>query len=100
MKIIVASRNRSHLLDCARELNQNGHDVIFYSMTKPGNIKKYGYEGKSLNLIYIMYPFYFLSKIWPGGLIQRICDLLLDFCVSIIMPRCDVFIDQSPNFAH
>ena len=33
MKIIVASSGRSHLLDCARELYNQGHDVLFYSFT-------------------------------------------------------------------
>lgn len=100
MRIIVASRGRSHLLDCARELQNKGYDIVFYCMTKPGNMKKYSFHGKATNMIYIMFPFYFLARIWHGGFIQRICDTLLDFFVSLIMPRCDVFIAQSPNYAY
>lgn len=100
MRIIVASRGRSHLLDCARELQNKGYDVFFYCMTKPGNIKKYRFIGKSINMIYVMFPFYFLSRKWHGGRIQRVCDFLLDYFVSLIMPRCDIFIAQSPNYTY
>ena len=100
MKIIVASRGRSHLLDCARELHNKGYNVVFYCMTKPGNMRKYRYFGRKQNMIYIMFPLYFLARIWHGGIIQRICDTLLDFCVALIMPHCDVFIAQSPNYFH
>lgn len=100
MKIVVASRNRSHLMDCARELTGQGHNVVYYCMTRPGNYKKFKYTGKSVNLIYIMFPFFFLSKKWKGGKIQRLCDLILDLIVYIIMPKCDVFIAQSPNYQY
>ena len=42
MKIVVASLGRAHLLDCARELQKQGHDVIFYSITPSWRFNKYG----------------------------------------------------------
>ena len=52
MKIVVASLGRAHLLDCARELQKQGHDVIFFSITPSWRFNKYGLNKAGWNKYY------------------------------------------------
>lgn len=98
MKIVVASSGRAHLLDCARELSKQGHNVIFYACTPKKYLIKYGYP-KGTSLIWFMAPFFVLRKYLPSEFSRQLFMEALDFIVYCLMPRCDVFIAQSPNYS-
>ncbi|WP_281696435.1 glycosyltransferase family 4 protein [Bacteroides clarus] len=98
MKIIVASLGRAHLLDCARELQAKGHDVVFYSATPPKNFIRYGLDYGGKSLIWYVFPFYILKRLFPNNFTQKLYRLSLDILVKLLMTECDVFIAQSPNF--
>lgn len=53
---------RAHLLDSARELQKLGHDVTFLCSTHHNTFKKYGLNKGGINLIYYVFPFYFLYR--------------------------------------
>ena len=98
MKIVIASSGRAHLLDCARELSNQGHDVEFFVCTPQKNLRRYGFpQGKSL-LLY-MGIFYLLKTYLPSEFTRQLYMEALDFFVYLLMPRCDVFIAQSPNYS-
>lgn len=98
MNIIIASLGRAHLLDCARELQKKGHNVLFYSATPKSNFKKYKLTTGGVSLTYYIGIFYLIKKFFPNYYTQRLYSTVLDFIVCLIMPRCDIFICQSPNF--
>lgn len=97
MKIVVATSGRAHLLDSARELSNQGHDVTFYACTTRKNLEKYGFpQGKSL--LWFMAPFYALRRFLPSEFSRQLYMEALDFIVYFLLPKCDVFIAQSPNY--
>lgn len=98
MKIVIASISRAHLLDCARELQKRGHDVTFFSITPPKNLKRYGMTNGGKSLLLYIFPFYLLQHIFPSDATRRIYSFMLDCFVYVCMPPCDVFIAQSPNY--
>ena len=42
MKVVIASLGRAHLLDCARELVNQGNDVTMFCSTHRNSFEKYG----------------------------------------------------------
>lgn len=48
MKINIASTHRFHLLDLARELEKQGHDVKFYSYVPQKRCIQFGLNKKKL----------------------------------------------------
>lgn len=99
MRINIASfGGRTHMLDTARELEKLGHDVRFYSFVPTKRAMKFGLK-KECNKSYFILalPFLALQKLthrsfWSQNLFQRFFDVY----VALVMPRCDVFIGQSP----
>ena len=98
MKIVVASLGRAHLLDCARELQRQGNNVLFYSATPKKNLVRYGMQKNGYSLLYFALPFYLLRRLFPCSLFLNLYRYVLDILVYCLMPKCDVFIAQSPNF--
>lgn len=98
MKIVVASLGRAHLLDCARELQKQGHDVIFYSITPSWRFNKYGLNTGGKSLLKYAFLFYFLKRFVKNEWTHRLYRFVLDELVCFLMPKCDVFICQSPNY--
>lgn len=47
MKINIASTHRFHLLDLARELERQGHDVKFYSYVPTQRCTQFGLNKKA-----------------------------------------------------
>ena len=94
MKINIAASHRFHLLDLARELEKQGHQVTFYSYVPKKRAIKYGLKAEcSYSLFYYMLPFLGLVKLskrsqWSVKLI----NVVLDTFVSKFMKPCDVFI--------
>lgn len=98
MRIIVASMGRAHLLDCARELQDRGHDVTFYAATPKRNFERYGLSQGGKSLLKYVWPFWALKHFFPSNVTRRIYSYVLDVCVCRLMHQCDVFIAQSPNY--
>ena len=99
MKINIASSGgRFHLLDLARELRNNGHEVHFYSFVPSKRAKRYGLQPECDNnysLIYI--PFHILLLItkrahWALYLFHRFFDVY----TALFMKPCDILIVHSP----
>ncbi|MDE1190593.1 MAG: glycosyltransferase family 4 protein [Arachidicoccus sp.] len=94
MKIIIAASHRFHLLDLAKTLALQGHDVKFYSYLSAKRQQKFGLEKKNTkSLLVIMSPLLFLVKFskrahWA----IRMQNLVLDYYMSFFIPRCDVYI--------
>lgn len=97
-KIVIASLGRAHLLDCARELKKQGYDVLYFCSTHPNNFEKYDFPVGGHSLIYYVAPLYFLVRLLPSNFTRRLYSFTLDLLVCIFMPKCDVFIAQSPNY--
>lgn len=98
MKIVIASSGRAHLLDCARELYKQGHDVSFFACTPKKNLRKYGFP-QGTSIVWFMLPFFALRRFFPCEFSRQLFMEALDFIVYILLPKCDVFIAQSPNYS-
>jgi len=99
MKIVVASNGRAHLLDCARELQNQGFDVTYFCVTHKNTFKKYGLKKGGINLSFIVWPFLLARKFFKWFMpYDKKYIKLLDEVVCALMPRCDVFIAQSPYY--
>ena len=101
MKIIVASSGRAHLLDCARELYNQGHDVLFYSFTYKRYMDIFDFPRERYkSLLWIVAPFLLLDRKFHVKWARKTWRNLMDIYLSKTIPRCDVFIAQSPLFSH
>lgn len=98
MKIVVASKGRSHLLDCSRVLQNLGHNVTFYTATPRKNFKKYGLLKGGISFAEILAPIIILSIYFPSNFTRGLFSYALDLLVALSMPKCDVFIASSPDF--
>lgn len=99
MKIIVASSGRAHLLDMARELQKQGHDVTFYSFTYKRYIGDFDFPLENYrSLLWLVAPFVFLHRKCHLSWARRGYGTLMDYYVALTMPKCDVFIAQSPYY--
>lgn len=99
MKIVIATSGRAHLLDCARELENQGHEVTFFTYSPSGNFKEFGLKSGGRSLLYLMAPFELLKRKFYNLWTWRLANFMLDLFVSFLMPKCDVFIAQSPYFS-
>ncbi len=94
MKINIATSHRFHLLDLARELENLGHEVRFYSYVPTKRAMKYGLKAKnSFSLFYKMFPFLTLLKlVKETSWTIRLLNSALDTYLSLFMKPCDVYI--------
>ena len=94
MKITIAASHRFHLLDLARELENHGHDVNFYSYVSKKRNVSFGLSEKSINSLFLLsIPFLLLVKISKNSdLSIKILHSFLDLYVSYFSPKCDLFI--------
>lgn len=100
MKVVIASLGRAHLLDCARELVNQGNDVTMFCSTHRNSFEKYGLTKGGVNLVYYSYPFYWLKQHIHADWAMYLYRIIMDCLVWILMPKCDVFIAQSPNYRY
>ena len=79
MKITIAASHRFHLLDLARELENHGHDVNFYSYVPKKRNVSFGLSKKSVNSLFLLsIPFLLFVKISNNSdLSKAIFNLLL-----------------------
>jgi starch synthase len=94
MKINIASTHRFHLLDLARELEKQGHDVKFYSYVPQKRCIQFGLNKKSCHsFTWIVLPFLLLERILPQYIkINRLRNIVIDYYISLFMRPCDIYI--------
>lgn len=94
LKINIASSHRFHLLDLARELERQGHDVRFYSYVPSNRCEKFGFDKKHcVCLLPYVAAFFALAKFFPNATcITKWRNIVMDFIVGHFMRRCDVYI--------
>ena len=94
MKINIAASHRFHLLDLARELARQGHDVCFYSYLPVKRTRKFGLNSNQFRSLFLLnLPLLFLIRIFGrASWLVKLLYIMLDFYVSIFMKPCDVFI--------
>lgn len=92
--INIAASHRFHLLDLARELEKQGHDVKFYSYLPKKRLLKYGLKKEHfISLFWITSPFLFLEKISKNSRWATYLKFIfLDILMSLIMRKCDIYI--------
>lgn len=99
MKIIIASSNRSHLLDVAREMHNLKNEVTFISFTPRWRLKKYNIQQNiTISVFWFCLPGIILTKLFPSDLTREILRILLDYSTCFHLKKCDFFICQSPHF--
>ena len=98
MIINVVATHRFHLLDIARELSNQGHDVRFYSYVPKKRCSQYGLKKeKCVCFLWLVALFLLLGKFFKRNLrwqfyilMQR--NKLIDWYVLNTMRKCDVLI--------
>lgn len=99
MKIAIALTGRSHLLNVAESLIECGHDVVFYTCIPKSRCKKFGLDPRRVVSFFPIWGWLFIyRKIKKPGIRNRILsalDYLVDFSVSLVLKKCDVFIGAS-----
>lgn len=94
MKINIASTHRFHLLDLARELSKQGHDVVFYSYVPKKRCMSFGLPAKCCHsFTWLVIPFIILKRVFPHSqMINKYWDLAMDYYMSLFMRPCDIYI--------
>jgi len=94
MKINIASSHRFHLLDLARELSNQGHEVRFYSYVPNNRAIKFGLKKEcSYSVLIPTLPFLALVKLTKNSYWSvKLKNLALDYYLSWFMKPCDVYI--------
>lgn len=99
MKINILSPGRFHVLDLARELDRNGHDVKFYSFVPKKRAMSFGLPAHcSCSLIWAIAPFLFLAKIFKKQWAVQLRIWVQDRMTALVMRKCDVLIAMSGDF--
>ncbi|MHB0755260.1 glycosyltransferase family 4 protein [Polaribacter sp. M15] len=99
MRINIASYGgRNWLLDLARELDEHGHEVRFYSYLPNKRAQKFGLNPKNnISYFFLAIPFLGLLKITNrANWALYIFHYFFDIYVAYFSKPCDVFIGQSP----
>ena len=99
LKICIVTHGRFHVLDLARELNNLGHDVAFWSCLPKKRAMRFGLPvGAFRNLFPIIWPLIVLQR-YSSGRFRRSVDLVLtilvDYLVAFLIEPCDIFIGMS-----
>jgi alpha-maltose-1-phosphate synthase len=99
LRIAVASAGRFHVLDLARELSSQGHDVRFYSYVPRARARRFGLPAAChVSLLPFVAPILASERLAPGlapELRERLLNSLLNRAVMFRLSACDVFIGMS-----
>lgn len=99
MKINILSHGRFHVLDLARELDDLGYDVRFYSYVPTKRAMKFGLRKEcSYSLFYVMLPFLVMAKLLPFT--YRYLVVVQDYLTAWLMRPCDVLVAISNNYVY
>lgn len=102
MVVNIISPGRFHVLDLARELNKEGHDVKFYSFVPRKRAMAFGLPKQcSASLFYPLMPFLLIQRIfgkyqWSHQLRIKVQDIL----TACVMRKCDLLISMSGDFVY
>lgn len=98
MVINIVATHRFHLLDIARELSSQGHDVRFYSYVPKKRCARYGMnQNMCVCFLWLVCIFFVFGKLckrnqnWQYSVIKY-RNKLIDWYVSHTMRKCDVLI--------
>ena len=94
MRINIASTHRFHLLDLAREMSRQGHDVAFYSFVPEKRCASFGLPKRCCHsFTWFIVPFLVLDRLFPNShRIIKYWNLAMDYYMSLFMRPCDVYI--------
>ncbi len=94
MKINIAASHRFHLLDLARELEKQGHDVMFYSYVPSKRCEQFGLSRKNCHcFLWFIAPIMALQKLFPKSFfLSKWRNVLIDWYMCRFMRPCDVYI--------
>lgn len=94
MRINIAASHRFHLLDLARELECQGHDVCFYSYVPTNRAVKFGLKKENcISLFYLILPIIVIEKFFKTlSFTTKIKFNILDYYLAFFMKPCDVYI--------
>lgn len=95
MKINILASSGFHVLDLARELQNLGHDVRFYSYVPLFMTRKAGLKVKNTRSIFLLIiPFLVLEKLWPRKRLEIIMmrNKFMDNLFCTFMRKSDVMI--------
>ena len=100
IKINIISIGRRHLLDTARELNNQGYDIKFYSYVNNAFAKNYGLPKQcNKSLFYYLLPILVLNRFIFKGRLDNIQHSIQDYITSILIRKCDISIVNSFSFS-
>ena len=100
MRINVITTGRFHLLDLARELSKQGHDVCLYTYVSSKRCQSFGLDKKNV-CSYLLYaaPFLLLQKLFSkSDIVKRISINAIDWFLSIILRDADICIGLGSIF--
>lgn len=96
MVINVLSSHRFHLLDLARELIAQGHDVRYYSYVPARRCAEFGIPRSACRgLLWLTWPYFLIEKFLSDAGRHRLVwyrNKLMDRYLARTMRRCDVLI--------
>jgi starch synthase len=99
MRIAIATGGRFHVLDLARELDGQGHDVRFYSFVPKKRAMQFGLPARChVSLLPLMWPLAGWERLGPKLLSaarEKLMCLALNRAVMVRLTPCDVFIGMS-----
>ncbi len=99
MKITIAASHRFHLLDLARELEQLGHDVSFYSYVPTKRCVSFGISKKACHWMWWILPTFLLDKFFKAYFPNIIRLSIIDYVMSLLIKKdTDVFIALSGGY--
>lgn len=95
---IASFGGRTHLLDTARELDEEGFEVRFYSFVPDKRAIQFGLRKEcNYSLLWFAWPYLIWLKLFGfGGWGTLVYMTLCDWLLCIYMKPCDVLIGQSP----
>lgn len=102
MKINIAAAHRFHLLDLARELQKQGHDVKFYSYVPTKRCMSFGLPRQCSHcFLWAVAPVFALQIFFPKlDILQHIKYLIMDYYMSRFMRSCDIYIALGSIYKH
>lgn len=96
MVINILSSHRFHLLDLARELSAQGHDVRYYSYVPARRCAQFGISRSiCVGLLWLVWPYFLVERFLSDARRHRLVwyrNKLMDWYLSKTMRRCDVLI--------
>lgn len=99
LRIAIATSGRFHVLDLARELDAQGHDVRFYSFVPKARAATFGLPSRChVSLLPLLWPLVAWERLRPRlvpQLREKLLCAALDHAVTARLEPCDVFIGMS-----